>query len=587
MRKALLGLAGFALASFALCGLSKYKDWAKSPEAYFLTAAERGGWSKINTDEEAEKFIEQYRLKRAGPNPVTEGKEFWTEIQRRIAAGDQQFKPYRQKGSESVRGRLLVTLGGPSRVTQSRPQEEHDDQVSGGRVGSAGTRPEAENPFGSSSTSVLLTWIYDKDKFDPSWAIGEIRARVSVDAERGLDELQNRPEADRAIAKIAEKSIVSPTATAAAVPAAGTPPAASVGAAASSAPAAALPPPVAATLPAATRSVLEALLKDKRGAGSSFWGAAFRSVPGEVFYAFQLYVPADKAPATPVKFGGIVLSESGQEAAAYWEDATLFDMKTGEKADKVFDRSVVLPPGSYRAAFGLFSAEDAPAIVSSSTRFELEQKPNEFEVSPLILGDTLTPLTKRPSPTDPFVFGAEKPIRVEPKADRLFTRGDSLWYFYTVSNPTLPPVSAAASTAAEKEGGSPASTPPPASPGTAMAPGSVQAPAPTPEPVKPRIMIRVGVLKDRQPAFKPLTGPAQLQMLAPGYYASGSEIPLASFEPGYYTFTLNVRDLNAPKDSAANKGIDRQGDFVVLKSDGSLPEKPAPKPTARPKTAKP
>ena len=92
MRKALLCLAGLALASIAPGGLSKFRDWAKSPEAYFLTAAEREGWSRINTDEDAEKFVEQYRGKRAGGNPVTGGKDFWAEIQRRIAAGDQQFK---------------------------------------------------------------------------------------------------------------------------------------------------------------------------------------------------------------------------------------------------------------------------------------------------------------------------------------------------------------------------------------------------------------------------------------------------------------------------------------------------------------
>ncbi|HSS45601.1 MAG TPA: hypothetical protein VLO07_09690, partial [Thermoanaerobaculia bacterium] len=120
----------------------------------------------------------------------------------------------------------------------------------------------------------------------------------------------------------------------------------------------------------------------------------------------------------------------------------------------------------------------------------------------------------------------------------------------------------------------------------AVAPGSAQASSPTPEPVQPRIMIRIGVLRDGQPAFKPIAGPAQLQMLAPGYYASGSEIPLASFEPGYYTFTLNVRDLNAPKDSVANKGIDRRNDFIVLQSDGSLPEKRVPKPTPKPRPAK-
>ena len=90
-------------------------------------------------------------------------------------------------------------------------------------------------------------------------------------------------------------------------------------------------------------------------------------------------------------------------------------------------------------------------------------------------------------------------------------------------------------------------------------------------------------MKDGQPAFAPLTGPAEMQILAPGYYATGSEIPLATFEPGFYTFTLTVRDLSAARDSAAFKGIDRKEDFVVLKPDGTMPEKAAAKPAAKPK----
>jgi hypothetical protein len=98
-------------------------------------------------------------------------------------------------------------------------------------------------------------------------------------------------------------------------------------------------------------------------------------------------------------------------------------------------------------------------------------------------------------------------------------------------------------------------------------------------------MTRIGVLRDGQPAFAPFTGPAELQLLSPGYYATGSEIPLASFEPGFYSFTLNVRDISAPRDSAAFKGYDRREDFVVLKPDGTMPEKSAAKPA--PTAAKP
>jgi hypothetical protein len=159
----------------------------------------------------------------------------------------------------------------------------------------------------------------------------------------------------------------------------------------------------------------------------------------------------------------------------------------------------------------------------------------------------------------------EKPIKVEPKADRKFAKEDSLWYFYAVSNPVVP-AGAAGTTAAP-------------APSTTRATPAAPAAA---EP-KPRIMTRISVIRDGKDAFQPLTSPAELQPLAPGYFASGSEIPLASFQPGYYTFGIQVRDMNSPRDSAAYKGVERKEDFVVLNADGSLPPRPAAKPAAKPK----
>src|SRR5262249_14047069 len=307
------------------------------------------------------------------------------------------------------------------------------------------------------------------------------------------------------------------------------------------------------------------LLKEKKEEASrSFWGGGFNSIPGEGFYAIELFLPGDKAPSTPPKFGAVVTSEAGADAATFWEDAALADMKTGTRTDKVFERSIVLPPGSYRGAFGLFST-DGTALVSGTSSFKIEGKPADFAVSPLILASTLTPTGKRPNPTDPFVFGMDKPIRVEPKASHLFAKEDSLWYFYRVWNPKLPEAAPAA-----------------AAPAPSTTPGAAAAPAPAAAEAKPRIQAKISVLRDGQPAFAPFTGPAEMQILAPGYYATGSEIPLATFEPGYYTFQLTVRDLSAARESAAFKGIDRKEDFVVLKPDGSMPEKAAPaKPAAK------
>jgi GWxTD domain-containing protein len=560
VKKILLALAGIAIAASALAELSKYKDWDKSPEAYFLTAAERTEWKSVATDDDADKFIALYYARRGG-------EAFKTEISRRIAAADQQFKMQRYKrGADSVRGHLLIVLGAPSRVSQSRAQDaaSNDGDI---------TRIETKS-LGESQAAINYTWTYLADKFPPDFGLGEFKADITVDPAKGKDELKNSGPIEKDMATVAEKSIVNPNAKLGAAPSAA---AGATGVAKGAAPAApaaaAVAPPPTMPLPAAVKASLEGVAGKATGE-AAFWSGTFRSVAGDQFLALQFYIPTNKpafATAAPLKFGGVVTDESGKEVDSFWEDATFTDVTEGSRKDRVFDRSVTLQPGSYKGTFGLFTAEGQPPIASSSISFKLDPKSTDFEVSPLILSSGLVPMTKRPGPTDPFVFGTEKPIKVDPKGDRVFSKADSLWYFYSVDNPTLPAPSADAAPA-------PAATP---------APGAA-APVPAaPATAKPRVMTRINVQRDGQDAFAPFTGPAELVPTAPGIYSTGNEIPLASFEPGYYTFLISVRDLNAAKGTAANKGIDRKEDFIVLMPDGSLPPKTAAKPASAPKPKKP
>ena len=51
-------------------GLSKqYKNWDRTPEAYFLTRAERAQWQKVDTDPEAQNFILDYKAKQVFLDP--------------------------------------------------------------------------------------------------------------------------------------------------------------------------------------------------------------------------------------------------------------------------------------------------------------------------------------------------------------------------------------------------------------------------------------------------------------------------------------------------------------------------------------
>lgn len=552
MKKRILALLVFAAAAAASGDLSKYKDWAKSPEAYFLTPAERTEWAKVSSDDDAEKFISLYWARRGG-------EAFKGEIFRRIAAADQQFKMRRyDRGAQSVRGRLLIVLGTPN-----RQQRESAGEVPGNTRGTGDQRTDIT----SQAANLNLTWWYDKARFPAEWGIGELRVGIIVDQVRGLDELQVGTTVEKAIAMVAEKSIVNPSGQ----PPAAAPPRAAPAAAAS----AAVPPPASVTvsLPAAARSILEAAVasKEKKVPEGSYWGAAFRTLGGDPFFAFELTLPADKAVAG-LKFGGVVLAESGEEKGSYWEDAVFLESKTGTAVAKVFARSLALAPGAYRGAFGLFPGDGGTALVSASPEFKLETSSAGLEVSPVLLTNLLVPLGKRAPPTEPFIFGRpEKPIQIVPKANKLFTNQDGLWYFYTIRNPAKPAdASIAAPASADVTAGK-----------APVAPG---APAAAPvEAPRPRVMTTVGVLRNGKPAFQPNTSPAELDPFGSDTYGEGKEIPLEKFEPGFYTFVLGVRDLNAPRDSASWKGLERRADFVVLKPDGSMPDKPAPeKPAAAP-----
>ena len=100
-------LAGAA--ALAAGGLSKrYKTWDKSPEAYFLTRDERAQWKKVRTDEEAQNFILDYKAKR--------GPDFQKMLDERIAAADKYFSAGETKGSETLRGKVIIVFGPPSGV---------------------------------------------------------------------------------------------------------------------------------------------------------------------------------------------------------------------------------------------------------------------------------------------------------------------------------------------------------------------------------------------------------------------------------------------------------------------------------------
>ena len=408
MKRAWITLAAFTFAAVASAQSAKYKDWAKSPEAYFLTPAERAEWAQVKSDDEAEKFIATYYARRGG-------EKFKAEIARRIAAADEQFKLRRQRGAESSRGRLLIVLGGPTRVTATRPAGPDTNNAA------VGGESRTDTAFGGTATAPVVTqnWIYEKEKFDPSWGIGDLTVQIAVDPQRGTDEIQNASAANKALGIVAEKSIVAPGAVAATTAATSSPsgaaaaPAAANPASGSTAPGAsaavaATPAPSAPSSAAPVKAVrsLRAAGRHRPGVGAgarcsdgdrrsgdrrnssrrpcrsrcdaegegesehdgSVLGRAVSHRRGRPVLLAGDLGPGRQGPG-PRRPSSAGRHERGRPGGRHLLGGRpLTDVKTGQRNDRVYERSVVLPPGSYRGAFGLFPADGSTALTTSSGR---------------------------------------------------------------------------------------------------------------------------------------------------------------------------------------------------------------------------
>ena len=205
--KSLLTLAAFFVAAGLVGeGLSaKYKDWAKSPEAYFLTADERAQWKNVKTDAEAETFVNAYYSKRSADLPAT--------LKERIGVADKYFSEGKVKGSETLRGKVIILFGPPSKI---------ESADASGSMGRAGTVDRGEVTSGvadphsnvgpgvaglsGSSKDPLFSIVYD-DKAAPK-AIGKA-FRVDLRMKGGgRQEAVKAEELEEEFEAVAKKSIV-------------------------------------------------------------------------------------------------------------------------------------------------------------------------------------------------------------------------------------------------------------------------------------------------------------------------------------------------------------------------------------------
>ncbi|MFN2494075.1 MAG: GWxTD domain-containing protein [Pyrinomonadaceae bacterium] len=121
-----------------------YKDWLEKDVTYVITDEERRAFKKLQTDDEREKFIEEF-WRRRDPDPDTDENEFKEEYYERIAYANEHFASG-IPGWKTDRGRIWIMYGKP---------DERETHPMGGNY----DRPSYEGG-GNTSTYPFETWFY-------------------------------------------------------------------------------------------------------------------------------------------------------------------------------------------------------------------------------------------------------------------------------------------------------------------------------------------------------------------------------------------------------------------------------------------
>ncbi len=121
-----------------------FRKWLKEDVAYIISSEEREAFSRLQTAEEMEQFIEQFWLRR-DPTPDTTENEFKEEHYRRIAYANERYASG-IPGWKTDRGRIYITFG---------PPDEIESHSSGGMY----QRPMTEGG-GTTSTYPFEQWRY-------------------------------------------------------------------------------------------------------------------------------------------------------------------------------------------------------------------------------------------------------------------------------------------------------------------------------------------------------------------------------------------------------------------------------------------
>jgi GWxTD domain-containing protein len=193
-----------AAAAFA-ADLGKYNKWEESPEAYFLTSAERTEWQSVATPEAAEQFVTAFRTKRGG-------EAFTKELAKRVEMADKYLTIGKVKGSTALRGKLVIVFGAPAgmEITDKKSSKNYSGGATsmggGGELG-AGMSMKSEGATqvagGAQPGQMLKDYkLTFPAKANPSLGGQDLTVVVEVDAGTGKDRMVKKADAEALEAKL-------------------------------------------------------------------------------------------------------------------------------------------------------------------------------------------------------------------------------------------------------------------------------------------------------------------------------------------------------------------------------------------------
>ncbi len=472
--------------------------WGQGPYQFLMTKEEAAAWKNVKTDADAKAFVDLFWARR-DPTPGTPANEYRMEIEGRIATADKNFGEGRTRGSMTDRGKTFLLYGSPKHMERS------------GDPAQSSMRAPDESSTESSGQPTSLTWTYEDATTKEIFGTARAQLRFLDRFSRKEFKLERSSlDLNAAQSRAIAKTITQPNVTSAPAVAAASAP---------QQPAAA--PAAPAVVTELTTDALKAAVADLASSGKNpydnkaylTWGEYVTSF-GETFVPVGLYVPKASGISGDVTFFGVVSDASGRNVLAFEQPATL----AASKDDFYIDKSLTLPGGKHKGVFGLAQNGKVVALTSADMELAGNLDKDATAISQLLLANNLYPLTESQRADDPYSFGG---VRVVPKADRTFRTTDDLWYFFELRNPGLP--DAPSATDAVPVSGAEA-------------------------PRLPKIQVKidvVGTTTDGKPVkmSAPLTETGAVEMKGvPGHYGVGNSIPLASFKPGDYTFTIKVLD---------------------------------------------